>query len=178
MPLTKRQSVKKSKNLVYVFILLLTGCTTVQNISKLEAGTNRVNLVCVVEHKAVRDTVLDVIKEGLTNHGVKYRVIPGSYQQKEKMWSPQFQQDQAAGCDAMLFYVANWNWDIAMYMHFANIWMTTPDRTRRLGSADYDARASLNKFINAREKLLELLDGLFEQYRASLRVPLLGMSSS
>lgn len=157
------------KNLLAIFILFLatflSGCTTAQKINRLDISAGRMNQVCIVEHKAIRETVLEVIKEGLTNHGVNYRVIAGNYEKKNNFWIPTFQDDQATGCDAMLFYVANWNWDITMYMHFASIWMTTPDRKKNLGLASYDARASLNKFINAREKLLELTDGLFEQYK-------------
>ncbi len=154
---------KNSYLILLVASILFSGCTTVQKVNKLEAG--KVNLVCVVEHKEVRENVLEVIKEGLTNHGVNYRVVPGSYQIKNNLWYPTVQPEQVAGCDAVLFYVANWNWDITMYMKFANLWMTTPDIKQRLGDASYDARASLNKFINARAKILELVDGLFEQYK-------------
>lgn len=146
-------------------VVSLSGCTTLQQVNKLDASAGKLNLVCVVEHKAVRESVLEVVGEGLTNHGIKYRVIPGSYVIKNNLWTPTFQDSDAAGCDAMLFYVAQWNWDIAMYMHFANIWMSTPDRSKNLGFARYEARASMNKFINARAKLLELEDQLFEQYK-------------
>ena len=153
----------KKLYLILAASVLLSGCSTLQKVNKLEAG--KVNLVCIAEHKEVRENVLEVIKEGLTNHGVKFRVIPGSYQIKNNLWIPTVQPDQVAGCDAVLFYVANWNWDITMYMKFANLWMTTPDIKQRLGDASYDARSSLNKFINARAKILELVDGLFEQYK-------------
>jgi hypothetical protein len=153
----------KKLYLILAASVLFSGCSTLQKVNKLEAG--KVNLVCIAEHKEVRENVLEVIQEGLTNHGVKFRVIPGSYQIKNNLWIPTVQPDQVAGCDAVLFYVANWNWDITMYMKFANLWMTTPDIKQRLGDASYDARASLNKFINARAKILELVDGLFEQYK-------------
>ena len=153
-----------------LFVAMLSGCTTLQKINKVDAS--KMSLICIAEHKEVRDTVLEVIQEGLTNHGMKYRVIPASYQKKNNLWLPTVQDDQVVGCDALLFYVANWTWDITMYMHFANIWMSTPDRSKSLGLATYDARLSLNKFINARNKLLELIDGLFEgQKNANLSAP-------
>jgi len=125
------------------------------------------NLVCIVENKDTGKDVLENIQEGLTNHGVKFQVIPGTYQIENNLWVPKVQDDQVARCDSLLFYVANWNWDIVMYMRFANIWMTTPDRSKSLGFATYDARASLNKFIDSRKKLLELVDGLFAQQKTS-----------
>jgi hypothetical protein len=130
-------------------------------------AAGKVNNVCIAEHKEVREAVLETIEEGLNRHGVKYRVIPGSYVIKNNLWAPTFQTDQAAGCDAVLFYVANWNWDITMYMKFANVWMATPDLKTRLGGASYDARASLNKFINAHDKIIELVDALFDDYKST-----------
>lgn len=142
---------------------LISGCTTQQKINRLEP--NKVHLVCVVEHKEVKENVLETIQEGLRTHGVDYKVIPGQYKFENKLWIPTVNKGDSAGCDALLFYVANWTWDITMYMHFANIWMATPDMQIRLGDASYDARLSMNKFINARAKILELVDGLFVQYR-------------
>lgn len=156
---------KNSHLILAAAILLLSGCTTLQTVNKVEAG--KVNTVCIAEHKEVRESVLETIEEGLNKHGVKYRVIPGSYVIKNNLWVPTFQSDQAAGCDAVLFYVANWNWDMTMYMKFANVWMATPDLKTRLGGASYDARASLNKFINAHDKIIELVDGLFDEYKGN-----------
>jgi hypothetical protein len=162
---TERRIMKNPQFILAATITLLSGCTTLQTVNKLEAG--KVNTVCIAEHKEVRETVLETIEEGLSKHGVKYRVIPGSYVMKNNLWVPTFQIDQSAGCDAVLFYVANWNWDVTMYMKFANVWMATPDSKTRLGGASYDARASLNKFINAHDKIIELVDGLFNDYQST-----------
>jgi hypothetical protein len=155
----------KNLYLILAVAVFMTGCTTAQNITKMDAG--KVTNVCIAEHKEVRETVLETIEEGLTKHGVKYRVIPGSYVNTNNLWVPTFQTSDTAGCDAVLFYVANWNWDITMYMKFANIWMVTPDRKTKLGNANYDARASLNKFINAHNKIIELIDGIFDEYKSN-----------
>jgi hypothetical protein len=141
-------------------LILLFGCTTTQNVSRLDG--EKPKLVCIVQHSAVRAGVLEVIQEGLRGHGIASLVVPGTYQLKEKMYYPSWTRAQVATCDALLFYVANWNWDLALYMHFANIWMTTPDGVKRLGHATYDASGNIGpgKFIVARDKLLELIDQL------------------
>jgi hypothetical protein len=134
---------------------LLAGCSTLQKVDKVEKSNLR--NVCIVEHKAVRGEVLEAIQEVLISRGIKTKVVQGSYENKDNMWVPTYKINDVKSCDGVLFYVANWKWDVTMYMHFANIWMTTPDANpTRLGGASYDARASLNKFIDARQKILEL----------------------
>ena len=145
--------------------IVLTGCTTVQRVHKL--GEGKVSNICIGEHKEVREDVLKTIEEGLTRHGVKYRVIPAGYKIIDNLWRPTVQNMNLVGCDAVLFYVANWTWDVTMYMHFANIWMLTPDLSTRLGDASYDSRASLKKYINAHNKIIELMDDLFAEYTNS-----------
>lgn len=136
-------------------VFLLSGCTTMQNVNKVDS--TKLHNVCIVEHKAVREEVLETIQEVLNARGIKTKVVQGSYEKKDNMWVPTYQIKEVTSCDAVLFYVANWKWDITMYMHFANIWAVTADEKQaRLGNATYDARASLNKFIDARGKIREL----------------------
>ncbi len=111
----------------------------------------------------MRPEVLAAIQEVLTAHNIKTQVVPGSYELKDNQWVPTYQIKDVASCDAVLLYVANWRWDVTLYMHFANIWVVSPDEKQtRLGDARYDARASLNKFINARVKIMELTRQLLD----------------
>ncbi len=141
--------------LVLTALVILGGCTTLQTVQKV----NRTNFnnVCIVEHTAVREEVLAAIQEVLNSHGTKTQIVAGSYVKNNNMWYPTYQIKDVTSCDAVLFYVANWTWDIVMYMHFANIWVVSPDEKKTsLGGATYNARLSLNKFINARQKIMEL----------------------
>ena len=143
---------------VVFFISVFAGCTTRQHITKLESPKPK--QVCIVQHQAVRPGVLEAIQEGLSRHGMQNRVVNGAYEQKHAMWHPRFSPEQVSGCDALLFYVANWSWDLALYMRFANIWMTARDGTKRIAQATYDAGGNIGpgKFIVARDKILELVD--------------------
>lgn len=150
---------KTSATVIGVGLLsLLAGCATKQDITRID-GT-RPRLVCIVQHEAVKSGVLDAIQDGLKSHGVGTKLVSGAYENKHSMWFPRWTKDQVTTCDALLFYVANWNWDLALYMRFANIWMTTPDGSRKVGQATYDSsgNAGLGKFIDARKKILELVD--------------------
>lgn len=143
-----------------IFGFLLSGCTTLQTVNKLD--TAKLHNVCIVEHKEVREGVLDAIQETLHAHGIKTQLVPGSYALTNHQWKPTYQVKDVASCDAVLLYVANWTWDITMYMHFANIWVVTTDAMPvRLGDARYDSRASLKKYINAHDKIVELTEELF-----------------
>ena len=158
--------------------LMLTGCSITQNVMPLEQKPQQ---ICVVENKAVKEGVLEALQEGLHRHGAATRVIPGSYVLQQKMWIPAWQTTDAKGCDAMAMYVANWNWDLAMYMYFANIWMTSPDKTRDLGHAIYDASRGggrMDKFIDARGKVLELVDALLAGSQPSTASPILASESA
>ncbi len=146
--------------LAIVFLaLLLGGCASAtQQITRIEG--QKPKEVCIVRHEAVKGETLEAIQEGFQKNGIKTRAVSGTYEQKDRMWVPKWNPAEVRGCDAIGFYVANWRWDLANYMAFANIWMVTPDGQRKIGQATYDAMrvAGTSKFINARNKLIELVD--------------------
>jgi hypothetical protein len=138
----------------------LTGCTINQQIKPLE---QRPQQVCIVNNTAVKEGVLDALNEGFENHGLTPRVIPGVYTKQFNVWHPSWQIQQTEGCDAMVLYVANWTWDLALYMYYANIWMTSPDGTLELARAMYDSShgsVSPAKFINGHDKIIELVNAM------------------
>ena len=67
-------------------------------------------------------------------------------------------------CPNKLTYTANWNWDMALYM--SNAEMEVFEGAKLTGEAAYSSRAggaNMNKFIDAEEKLRELVDELFPE---------------
>lgn len=144
--------------LILILSIIFLGCSTPKKIIKVDAA--KVNLVCIAEHKAVNVGVLESIKEGLTNHGIKHRVIPASYRVSDDQYTPKVQDDQVIGCDAILFYVANWTWNVTTYMQSVIIWMTLPGHSEELGFVAYEAPRGWGRYANAREKILGLIDEL------------------
>lgn len=134
-------------------------CTSAQEITRLERPTGR---VCIVKHDAVKEGVLEEIRDGFARRSIATKTVDGTYAKKHGLWQPTWNADQVSDCEALCFYVANWSWDLAAYMYFANIWMTNADGSKRLGEATYDATSNLGpgKFINARSKIGELMDGM------------------
>jgi hypothetical protein len=139
----------------------LSGCASRQVVTRVEEP--RLQEVCVVEHTAVQAATLLAIQDGLRIHGLRSRVVKGAYANNNSVWQGSVLRGDVVGCEALLFYVANWHWDLAYYMRYAQIWMTVGDGSRRIGEATYDAGNNIGpgKFIVARAKLLELMDQMF-----------------
>ncbi|TVK95348.1 hypothetical protein AYJ01_00750 [Shewanella algae] len=141
-------------------MVALSGCTAKQQITHIGATAKPSN-VCIVKHDAVRDGVLSAIQSQVKSYGIQPIVIQGNYVLQHNMWQPYWQipEAQAANCQSMLFYVANWSWDITTYMYFANLWMTDSSGQNVIAQATYDAGSvvSPNKWIDAEDKIRELV---------------------
>jgi len=137
---------------------LLFGCAT-QNVSQF--SNPKPSQICIAKHDAVKDSFLEAMQEGFTKNNATTKVIQGTYVKKNNMYHPTINKNDLSSCDAIAFYVANWTWDLAMYMSFANIWITDIDMTKKIAQATYQAGGGLDKFISAREKTLELVDQMY-----------------
>lgn len=65
-------------------------------------------------------------------------------------------------CSLTSTYIARWRWDLALYMAYAKIDVYRDGRP--VGQALYDALMGggrLDKFIDAEQKIRELVDSLF-----------------
>lgn len=123
---------------------------------------------CVVKHEAVKyPEFLEGMKIGFSQHGTKVRIIDGAYTLKSNVWHPTWTNQDVSNCDKMVYYVANWSWDGVMYLRYANIW------TEGVGSesgvlkarSTYEVTAlgglGLTKFVNSRNKAIEMVDELY-----------------
>ncbi|MDR1460619.1 MAG: Sbal_3080 family lipoprotein [Campylobacteraceae bacterium] len=129
-----------------VVALGLSGCSTKQvinpvtNIEKKE--------VCITENKLVNGSFLQVFTNTL---------VEKNYQVTLKQ-----AYDNIEDCYLVTNYTANWAWDLAIYMIYANIKVFEKGTLR--GEATYDARANVGfgKYINGGDKVRELVRQLFE----------------
>ena len=105
--------------------------------------------VCIVENAAVKQQgFLETYKRVLTGKGYVVRQLPpGSL---------------LTACPVTSTYTANWRWDVALYMVFADI--KVYNNGQQSGRAMYDASrggANLGKFIRGQTKITELVNELF-----------------
>ena len=181
---------------ILIPVVLLSGCATTQERSKvLTAGKTK--YICVVEDKIAEESstmgrqyqfdktskynVLESIEEGLTKHGVKYRVIPGDYNITKTHKTPTYQEDQSAGCDTFLFYRYRFGKIDALVpvtvVEGAGIWLMPPGPYPEPGPAYYDARLGFVYFRfdnkphvkhpKASVVTQELIDELFAEYKST-----------
>lgn len=123
-----------------------TGCAIQQTVQPVAMADNK--QVCIVENPAVKNGFLDAYKRTLSTKGYIVRQLA--------------QGASLVECPVTSTYTANWHWDLAMYMTYADI--TVYNKGAPAGKAVYDSRrAGLNtgKFINADKKITELVDQLF-----------------
>jgi hypothetical protein len=128
--------------------VLLAACSIKQNVKPVTPADVATKQICIRENKAVREGFLEAYKQALESKGFSVRVL-----------------DPDAGitaCPLLTTYSANWRWDLAMYMAYAE--MTVYRDGNEVGKAVYDSLLGggrLDKFIKADEKVRELVNQLF-----------------
>jgi hypothetical protein len=141
-----------------ILLPLFSACSIKQTVDS--ADINREASVCVVENTKVREGFLLALEESLVLKNIKYVVVEPN--------------DRDAQCDAKITYTANWTWDLAIYMTYAEINLYSDGKLA--GKATYDSRMGggrLDKFISADDKVKELMNELIRVNQALL-APQLG----
>ena len=131
-------------------LAVLTGCGSVpqQKVVPITLSNSEPHEICFVANPAVRGDFLEAYKEAVSNKGLRVKVIS--------------ERAAVTACPLTTTYIANWRWDLAWYMAYANIKVYRNGRLE--GEALYDslqAGASTSKFVQAKAKIQELTDRLF-----------------
>ncbi len=124
----------------------LGGCAIHQTVKPVEGLEGR--QVCIIENPAVRAGFIEAYKRSLVNKGYVVRQLPASAAMTD--------------CPVTSTYSANWRWDLALYLAYAEIKVYRD--AKPVGEAKYDSQrggANLAKFIDAEQKVDELVNQLF-----------------
>jgi len=138
--------------IVALSLVGLSACSIKQKIDPIEVTSS--TEVCIVENKDVREGFLKEFEKVLQQKQIKYRIVQ--------------ELDAQNGCEWTATYTANWAWDLALYMVYAEIKVFYQGKLD--GEAIYDARmggANMNKFIDAEPKIRELVEQLIQQKQAN-----------
>ena len=133
-------------SLACLSVALLAGCAIHQNVRPLEAFND--TQVCLINNPPVRPSVMATYQRVLTDKGYSVRQLP--------------ENAAITDCQVTSTYQANWRWDLAMYMHYAEFRVFVDGKEK--GRAVYDAThggANMGKFIDADKKIAELINQLF-----------------
>jgi hypothetical protein len=125
--------------------LVLSGCSIKQTIDPIKTPVSR---VCVHENpKVLMDEFQPELEKQIQAKGFQ---------------TESYKDTQPNDCSHRLEYTANWAWDMAMYLTYADLRVF--DRSGLAGKAIYDARSGggrLDKFGRTAEKIRPLIDELF-----------------
>ena len=127
-------------------VILLQGCSIQQKVTPV--ANMEIAEITIIENPAVKTPFRDAIKTAVEKEGMTAQLGPASSTPEDYPYA--------------LTYTANWAWDMALYLVYAEINVYNQDKV--IGTALYDATrggGNLGKFINAEEKVEELIAQLF-----------------
>lgn len=132
--------------LLLIGSLAVSSCAIRQTVSPMERFEGR--QICIVQNPAVRATFLEAYQRALVAKGYDVKVLEAN--------------SSLIACPITSTYTANWRWDMALYMAYAEL--KVYNNAKPSGEAKYDAlhaSGNMRKFIRAEEKIIELVDQLF-----------------
>lgn len=133
---------------ITVFTLFIVACSIQQHVKPVPVVERSDEQICLVEDKTVRESFLPALRTALEARGLAVSVVASVA--------------EARSCPIYATYMANWRWDLAMYLAYVKI--TVYKGTTEVGSATYDALLGggrPDKFIDAETKTRELVNALF-----------------
>jgi hypothetical protein len=124
----------------------MTGCSIRQTVDPIKP--TQVSRVCVLDNKDIfMDGFQPEVQQQIEAKNIPTKVYTG---------------ERPADCSHYLEYTANWQWDMAMYLTYAEF--RVYDSRGIAGTAKYDARQGggrLDKFGHTADKIRPLIDQLF-----------------
>jgi len=131
-----------------VCLCLIVGCSIVQRVDPIPV--KEIAEICIKNNK-------DVLMEGFLPELV-------SQIRARDIQTRVFLDERPADCRFHMEYTANWGWDLAMYLTFAD--MRVYEDGHLIGHAMYDARGGsfrFDKFGTTAERLKVLTEELFSE---------------
>lgn len=128
-----------------IAVLALSGCSITKSVTPVKTPVSQ---VCIAHNPAVlMDGFHPELEKQIQDHGIQTKSYTGQLPK---------------GCSHRLEYTANWRWDFAMYLVYADLRVF--DQRGLAGSATYDAYkggSRFDKFGRTADKLRPLVDELF-----------------
>lgn len=128
-----------------IVVLALSGCSITKSVTPVKTPMSR---LCIAHNPDVlMDGFHPELEKQIQDHGIQTKSYTGPHPND---------------CSHRLQYTANWRWDMAMYLVYAEL--RVYDRSGLVGSATYDAYRGggrPDKFGRTAEKLRPLVDELF-----------------
>jgi hypothetical protein len=133
-------------------VCLLQGCSIQQKVTPV--GNMEIAEINIIENPAVKTAFRDAVKTAVEKQGVTAELPPASSIPEDYPYA--------------LTYTANWTWDLALYLVYAEINVFSQGNV--IGTAVYDSTRGgmrMDKFISAEKKVDELVTQLFAREASS-----------
>jgi hypothetical protein len=144
-----------------VSTVALGGCSITQDVRPV--GANDIQEVCIQANPQVfMSEFKNELQRQIESLGIRVTRV--------------YEGERPPSCTTRVEYTANWKWDLAMYLTYANL-RVYQGSDRLIGEATYDAKMAglnLGKFGTTAEKLRPLVNQLFAKAaapRESLQAP-------
>ncbi|MEM2159327.1 MAG: Sbal_3080 family lipoprotein [Candidatus Nitrosotenuis sp.] len=128
--------------IILVSSLLLSGCSISTTVKPL---TKQINEICIEKNDDIlMDDFLPTIERTLDEIKISHKID--------------------SNCDDVLKYTANWRWDLAMYLYYADF--AIYEGQKKIAHAEYDATmggARLDKFGTTENKIKPIIKKLFNR---------------
>ena len=144
---------------IALLALWLGGCSIVTVVEPLRQP---ISSACIHDNPDVwSKQFLPELQQQFARHGVQTQVFAG---------------ERPAGCVLVVEYTAEWTWDLAVYLEYADIRIDDLSGTfpKTLGRVTYNAREAglrFDKFGRGSAKLDDLIDRLFASLPANATSP-------
>lgn len=126
---------------------VLASCAITQKVTPVERIEGK--QVCIVENlEVIQQGFIDTYQRVLRKKGYSVRLLPTG--------------TPVTACETTSTYTAQWRWDLALYMAFADIRVFKSGA--QTGQALYDSLGgsfNMNKFVKGEVKIEELVNSLF-----------------
>lgn len=132
--------------LMILVFLMISGCSIQQEVRPLPSFEEVE--ICIIQNPGVKADFVVAYEKALLMKGYSVKILESKSNLKQ--------------CIITSTYNAIWKWDLALYMQYAKIKIFRNGKT--FGAAIYDATLGggrPDKFVNAADKINELVDKLF-----------------
>lgn len=128
----------------------LTACSINQIVEPVNSS-KKIDTLCIKQNdRVLREDFLPKLESQIRAFGIK---------------TSRYGLEKPSMCIYSMEYTANWSWDMAMYLVYAN--MRVYENDQLVGSVEYDARSGsgrMDKFGETSTKINPLIKQLFAKY--------------
>lgn len=133
--------------IILILFIFISGCAAVTKQTVTPFENNSFTEICVIENPKVKEGFLQAYKIALQEKGYVVKML--------------HKNADISDCKVTSTYSARWRWDIALYLSYAKIEVFKSGEKSAEALYKIVREGASGKFINASEKVRELVNQMF-----------------